>query len=706
MQNDFGTPFNVPPFDQIKPSHYIPAFENALQNCRQTVDLITANRADATFENTIIPFDRRNEHLNIISSIFFNIRETDVTDTLNIIAESVLPMLTDYDDEVYMNTALFQRIKNVYDNRTKAGLDSSQIRVVEQYYKDFVRGGALLSPSEKEKLKEVNKELSLLSLKFGNNLLAETNNFKLVIDTIADLAGLPENVVATAAQRANEANMPGKWLFTLHNASLIPFLTYSDSHELRKVMFDAYSSRCNKGDQYDNKELAIKMATLRAKRAAILGYKSHAQYVIENNMAQRPEAVDSFLKELWKPALQKAKYELQDMKNYAYRYNRTVSVEACDWFYWAEKVRKSKYDIDETQLSQYFALPNVRAGLFEVANRLYGISFKKLSDVPAYNNECCEVFEVVEKDGSHLGVFYFDYHPRATKSGGAWQTCFREALDNFDGSRISAHVSNVCNFTLPVDNQPALLTFDEVQTMFHEFGHGLHALFSKGKYRRTCGVVPRDYVELPSQIMEHWPSEPECLKMFAKHFQTGEAIPDNLIQKMKNAGTFNQGFATVEYIAASLLDLKWHSIDVNTKIDNAEEFEANAMKEIGLIDEIIPRYKSTYFAHIFNGGYSAGYYVYMWAELLDCDAYAAYKESGNIYNPEIAASFRKKCLEEIGEDDAMKQYMKFRKQQPDIKYLIEKRGLEEKRQYRPQPAVQQQPVQQLPVSVQPSVDTL
>ncbi|MCQ2216117.1 MAG: M3 family metallopeptidase [Bacteroidales bacterium] len=679
LKTPFQTEYNVPPFEEIKPSHYVPAFEAAIDDARRAIDLIASNRADATFQNTIIPFDRRDEHLNVISNILFNICETDVTDTLNIVSATVREMLTSYGDETVMNDALFMRVKKVYDDRFNSGLDSSQIRVAELYYKQFVRGGALLSPADKDKLKEINLELAKLSHKFAMNLLAETNAYQLVIDTVPDLAGLPEGVIAAAAERAEKAGKSGKWLFTLQKASMIPFLTYSEKHDLRKQIYDAYSKRGNNDNENDNKDIIIKLSHLRAQKAELLGYKSHAHYVISENMASTPEAVDSFLMELWTPALQKAKYELKDMKDFAWRYNHTTTLEACDWFYWAEKLRKAKFDVDETELSQYFALPNVRAGLFEVANKLYGIKFKKLDNVPVYNKECSEVFEVTEKDGSYLGVFYFDYFPRASKGAGAWCTSFQSALDNFDGTREAAQVSNVCNFTAPVGDQPALLTYDDVETMFHEFGHGLHALFSKGYYRKTCGEVPRDYVELPSQIMEHWPNEPECLKTFAKHFQTGEAIPDALIEKVKKAGTFNQGFATVEYLAASLLDLKWHTIDSKTVISDANAFEAEAMKGIGLIDEILPRYRSTYLAHCFSGGYSAGYYVYMWAELLDCDAFAAYKESGDIYNTELAASFRKNCLAEVGEDDAMNQYLKFRGKKPDVKYLIEKRGLNEKR---------------------------
>lgn len=675
MNEEFETPYGVPPFEQIKYSDYVPAFEAALKSCNETVELIVSNRNEATFENTIIPFDRREIHLSTLTNILFGLRETENCDSLSAIAEVVLPMLTSYSDDVVMNKPLFERIKRVYDTRKEAGLDSSQIRVVEKYYDDFVRNGALLSDKDQETLRGYNQELSLLQLNFGNNLLEETNSsFRLLIDSVSDLAGLPEGVVASAAERAKEAGEDGKWLFTLSKASMIPFLTYSERQDLRKALYDGYCMRGNNGNKYDNKEILAKMATIRAKRAALLGYANHAEYVIAENMAKTPQAVETFLMNLWTPALKKANAELREMKNFAYRYDRTTKIEACDWFYWAEKLRKAKYDVDEQMLSEYFVLENVQKGMFEVATKLYGVTFKKIEEIPLYNPNNV-VYEVSEANGEYIGLIYFDFHPRASKGGGAWCTGFRDALDNFDGTRTPAQVSIVCNFTTPTADTPALLTFDEVQTMFHEFGHGLHALFSSGKYRKTAGVVPRDYVELPSQIMEHWAAEPEVMKMYGRHYKSGDTIPDALIEKLKSAGTFNQGFATVEYLAASLLDLKWHTLSADTTVADVNKFEADAMKAIGLMEEIVPRYRSTYFAHIFDGGYSAGYYVYMWAELLDCDAFNAYKETGDLYNQDLAGKFRKHCLSEIGEYDQMGQYVKFRGQEPNIEYLLENRGL-------------------------------
>lgn len=675
MHKSFDTPHGVPAFDQISYADYQPAIEAALKETDEVVSLIVSNPAEPTFDNVIVPFDRRNEHLNVIAGIFGNLKETDNCDELTAIAQVVFPMLTANDDNVYMNPELFGKIKAVYDRRAELG-DTSKVRVVEKYYNDFVRRGALLSEADQNTLREYNRELSLLSLTFGNNLLNETNDsYQLVIDNPDDLAGLPEGVIAAAADRAASAGHAGKWIFTLQKASMIPFLQYSERPELRKALYDGYINRGNNGNSYDNKNVLLKMATIRAKKAQLLGYKSHAHYVIESNMAKTPEAVTDFLLDLWKPALQKAKRELQDMRNFAYRYNRTTKVEAADWWYWAEKLRKAKYDVDEQTLSEYFVLENVQQGMFDVANKLYGVTFRRNDSVPHYNANDNVVYEVYEANGDYLGLIYFDWHPRGSKGFGAWCTSFQDAIDNFDGSRTPAQVSIVCNFTLPTADAPALLNFDEVQTMFHEFGHGLHGLFSKGLYRRTAGDVPRDYVELPSQIMEHWAAEPAVMKQYARHYKTGEVIPDELIAKLQNAGTFNQGFATVEYIAASLLDLKWHSISADTTITDVNAFEKAAMDEIGLIDEIVPRYRSTYFAHIFDGGYSAGYYVYMWAELLDCDAFGAYTESGDIFNADLAAKFRQHCLAEIGEADPMAQYKKFRGQEPVIDYLIEKRGL-------------------------------
>lgn len=670
----FDTPYGVVPFDQIKNSDYVPAFEAAIADVDKTIQLIAGNRNEPTFENTIIPFDRREEHLRVLTNLFFNLSETERCDTMVTLAETIMPMLNKASDDVYMNKELFERIKAVYDSR--ASLDSIQQRVTELYYNDFVRHGALLSEADQATLRDYNNQISLLSLKFGTNMLEETNqSYRLVIDTVADLAGLPENVITAAAERAEKEGLKGKWLFTLHNASLIPFLQYSDRRDLRKAMFDAYCTRANHDDERDNKQNVLQLASLRAKRAKLLGYANHAQYVIAENMAATPEAADSLLQMIWAPALKKAKAELKELKDFAWRYNYTTEIEASDWWYWTEKLRKFKFDLEEKEVSEYFVLENVQKGMFDVANKLYGITFKKVDDVPHYNADNV-VYEVSEADGTYLGLIYFDWHPRSTKSGGAWCTYYQEPLDNFDGSRTPCIASIVCNFTTPTADTPALLSTDEVQTMFHEFGHSLQFLFTKGQYRRTAGVVPNDYVEMPSQIMEHWALEPEVLRSFAKHYKTGEVIPDKLIEKIERTRTFNQGFATTELTAAALLDLKWHTLSASDNVTDVNEFEAKAMNEIGLINEIRPRYRSTYFAHIFDGGYSADYYVYLWAELLDCDAYSAFKESGDIFNKDLADSFRKNCLSEVGNDTPTNQYLKFRGRKPIVDYLLKNRGLE------------------------------
>ncbi len=673
LGHTFDTPHNVPPFEDIRYRDYVPAIQEALKEVDQTVSLIVSNRSEATFENTIVPFDRRNEHLAVVEGIFFNISETENCDTLTVIAETILPQINDAEAAIYTNKALFSRIKHVYDNRSS--LDTVQQRVVDKYYKAFVRNGALLSQADQDRLRELNNKISLLTLQFNNNKLEETNDYKLVIDTVADLSGLPESLVSAAAEAAQKAGLPGKWVFTLHNASIMPFLQYSDRHELRKQIYDAYIARGTRGNAHDNRQIILDIVKLRAQRAAILGYKSHAHYVIEENMAATPEAVDSFLTDLWKSALVKAKSELNEMKNFAWRYDHTTTIESCDWSYWAEKLRKAKYDVEERVLSEYFALENVQQGLFDVVNKLYGLTLKRIDDIPHYNAEDNSVYEVFEADGSYLGLVYFDFHPRSTKSSGAWCTSFRDALDNFDGSRTPAQVSVCYNFTKPTADAPALLTYDEVQTMYHEFGHALHSLFSTGKYRATCGNVPRDYVEMPSQILENWSRDPEVMKSYAKHYKTGEVIPDELIAKLQNVGTFNQGFATVEYIAASLLDLRWHMLTADDNVTSVEDFEKQFVEESGLIAEIEPRYHSTYFSHIFGGGYSAGYYVYMWAELIDADAFSAFKESGDLFNPALTAPFRKYCLSEIGNDDTMTQYVRFRGQRPSINALLARRGL-------------------------------
>jgi len=673
--SDYETPFQTPPFDIIKVEHYMPAFEKGMLEQQNEIKAIVDNKEEATFENTILAYDRSGHLLDKVSSVFFNVQSTDNNDEIQEIARVVTPLLTKHSDDISMNMDLFNRVKAVYDNREALGLDKAQKRVTEKYYNDFVRNGAELSIDDQNKLKKYNEELSNLQLKFSENQLAETNkNFKLVIESKDDLAGLPQSIISGAEETAKANGLDGKWMFTLQKPSLIPFLQYADNRQLREKIYRGYFMRGNNGNEFDNKEIARKMAMIRSQKVELLGFNTHADYAIDVNMAKTPENVDEFLMGLWKPALKVAKQELKEMQEIIDQEGGNFKLASWDWWYYAEKLRKQKYDLDESEITPYFQLENVRDGMFWVAQKLYGISFTKINNVQIYNPEV-EVFEVKEADGQHIGLLYLDYHPRDSKRSGAWQTSFRQAI-TIDNKKVSPLVSVVCNFTKPTGDMPALLTFDEVSTMFHEFGHALHALFTSGEYRRTAGVVPQDYVELPSQIMENWAAEPEVMRYYARHYKTNEIISDELINKIQKSGHFNQGFVTVEYLAASLLDLKWHNLKADEVVENTVDFEKAAMDEIGLINEIIPRYRSTYFSHIFSSDYyAAGYYVYIWAAVLDSDAFDAFKQSGDLFNPELAAKFRKNCLSECGDDEGMVQYQKFRGQDPSLQPLLNKRGL-------------------------------
>jgi peptidyl-dipeptidase Dcp len=675
---EYETPFEAPPFDEIEESHYLPAFKEGIKQAQEEVETIAVNPEAPTFENTILALDQSGELLTKVSSVFYPLRSAVSNDSIQSIAREISPLMSQHRDAVMMNMDLFARVKEVYENMDTAGLDDSQKRVVTKYYQDFVRSGANLNPEEQERLKAINTELSSLTLKFGEHLLAETNeNFELVIEDESKLAGLPDGVKSAAADAANAAGYEGKWLFNAQKPSWIPFLTYGENRELREELYRGYFMRGDRNDEYDNKEIIKQIVALRAEKAELLGFDNHADYVIDVNMAKEPDAVYDFLHKLWNPALEKSKEELAQMQAIVDAEGGNFDIAPWDWWYYAEKLRKQKYDLDESQMQPYFKLENVRDGMFWVANQLYDITFEKRSDIPVYHEDV-EVFEVKESDGSHIGLLYLDYFPRKSKRVGAWCTGFRDAgYDHKAGEVVDPLVSIVCNFTKPTGDTPSLLTWDEVNTLFHEFGHGLHGLFTEGKYSRTAGNVPRDFVELPSQIMENWCGEPEVLRQYAKHYETGEVLPDELIEKLQNSSLFNQGFANVEYLAASLLDMDWHTLTTEDQVDDVNAFEEASMNEIGLIPEILPRYRSTYFSHIFSGGYSAGYYVYKWAEVLDSDAFNAFKESGDLFNKELAAKFRKHCLQEVGEGEGMVQYKKFRGQEPSIEPLLEKLGFEE-----------------------------
>ena len=676
---EWNTPFEVPPFDQIKNSDFKPALLEGMKEQQKEIQELIDSKEPPTFENTIVALDNSGELLRKVSSVLYNLTSANTNDSLQALAQELAPALSEHSDNIYLNDALFQKVKTIYNQAQLSHpealkLTDEQRMLLDKTYKRFVRNGANLSKEDKEKLKSYNSELAVLSLKFGDNLLTETNDYELIIDNKDDLAGLPQELIDAAAEEAKNKGKEGKWIFTLSNASVMPFLQYADNRELRQTIWDAYQLRGNNNNKNDNKENVLKIAQLRMQKAQLLGYKNHAEYVLEESMAKTPDAVESLLLKLWTPALEKAKREASDIQEMMRKDGIQEDVTPADWRYYAEKIRKERYSLDEQELKPYFSLENVRQGIFDVTNKLYGLTYKELTNVPKYQEDVT-VWEVFDQNKNTLGVLYMDMHPRASKRGGAWMTSFRsQQMEN--GKRKVPVISIVCNFTKPTATTPSLLTFDEVTTFFHEFGHALHGLFSNVNYRSLAGTnVPRDFVELPSQIMENWAAEPEVLKLFAKHYKTGETIPDSLIEKMKNAGTFDQGFATTEYLAASLLDMQYHTATEQIT-DDVNTFERNAMKKIGLTDAIIPRYRSTYFSHIFSGGYSAGYYSYIWSAVLDTDAFQAFKET-SLFNPEKAKSFRENVLEKGATEDPAALYRKFRDADPKIEPLLKKRGLVE-----------------------------
>lgn len=674
---EWNTPFEVPPFDKIKNDDFKPAILEGIKDHEKDIKTIVDAKDVPSFENIIVALDNSGEVLGKVTTVLFNLTSANTNDTLQKLAQEMAPTLSEHNDNIYLNDALFKKVKAVYDQYQVAKpetmkLTTEQQMLLNETYKRFVRSGANLSKENKEQLKKFNSELSVLALKYGDNLLNETNNYELVIDNKANLAGLPQELIDAAADDAKAKGKEGKWVFTLSNSSVMPFLQYATNRELRETMLNAYQMRGNQNNGNDNKDIALKIANLRMQKAQLLGYKNHAEYVLEESMAKNPEAVNNILMKLWTPALEKAKKEATDIQEMMRKEGINEDVTPADWRYYTEKIRKERFNLDEQELKPYFSLENVRNGVFDVTHKLWGLTYKELNNVPKYHEDVT-VWEVFDANKKTLGLLYMDMHPRASKRGGAWMTSYREQqMEN--GKRKVPVISIVCNFTKPTTTTPSLLTFDETITFFHEFGHALHGLLSNVNYKGLAGTnVPRDFVELPSQVMENWAAEPEVLKLYAKHYKTGEVIPDALIEKMKAAGTFDQGFATTEYLAASLLDMQYHTATTEIK-DDINTFELNAMKNIGLIDAIIPRYRSTYFSHIFAGGYSAGYYSYIWSAVLDTDAFQAFKET-SLFNQEKAKLFREYVLEKGGTDDPAVLYRKFRGADPEIEPLLNKRGL-------------------------------
>lgn len=670
---EFNTPYGVPPFDRIDDEHYLPAFEEAIARHEADIEAIVANTEAPTFENTIVAYDRSGEMLSRVSPVFSGVRGANTNPRMQEIAREVTPMLSSHSNKIRFNQELFARIKTVYDQRESLNLNNEQMRVVEKIYNDFARNGAALPEAEREELKALNEKISMTSLQLNENLLAENNGFKLVLENEADLAGLPAAVISAAADEAAKSGHEGKWVFTLAKPSWIPFLQFSERRDLREKIYTAYINRGDNNNENDNKALFLELMQLRRQMAQMLGYENYAAYFISEQMAENPQNVYDFFDQIWEPALDVAKAERQQMQDIIDRENGGFDLERWDWWYYAEKLRAEKYNMDEDEIKPYFSIENARNGSFTLANKLFGLTFEERPEIPVYHEEV-EAYEVFDKDGSHLAILYIDPHPRPGKRGGAWCGTYRSGSYDADGNKIAPVVTMVMNFTRPVGDKPALLSWDENTTYFHEFGHALHNFFADGHYNRTSRSVPRDFVELPSQILENWASEPALLKAYALHYETGEPIPDELIEKLNNAGNFNQGFANVEYIAASILDLDWHTTPVGTDTD-VNAFEKASMDRLGLIDEIVPRYRTPNFGHIFGSGYAAGYYVYRWAGVLDADAFYAFKNSGDLFNQELADKFRKYVLAGNAHWEGMEAYVNFRGQEPDIEPFLIQSGL-------------------------------
>lgn len=659
-------PFGAPEFDKFKIEDYKPAFDQAFAEKRADIKKIIENKDVPTYANTVEALELSGKNLEKVSSIFFNLNESENTPQMTEIEEYAIPKMTDLNGYIFMNDTLFSRIRTLYDNRNNLGLNEEQMIVLDNYYQSFVRGGALLNREEKAKLLEIDTQLGLLSVKFGSNLLADNKDFKLVITDPKDLSGLPQGVIDAAAGKEGKS-----WTFTLDKPSCIPFLQYADNRSLREKVYKAYYGRGNNDNRNNNTAIIKEILQLRQEKAKLLGYKTYAHFVLSEKMAKTPEAALNLMNSIWEPALQRAKEEKAELQKIADREGAGIKIEGWDWFYYTEKLRKEKYALNDEAIKPYFKLENVLNGAFDCAEKLYGVKFKKRTDIPVYNSEV-ETYEVLDSNGKHLGIFYTDFFPRATKRQGAWMTNFVNQR-NICGQEVRPMIVNVCNFTAPQDSIPALLNIDETRTLFHEFGHALHGLLTQAHYPSVSGTnVKHDFVELFSQINEKWSIHPSVMPTFAKHYESGKPIPAELIGKMQKSAHFNMGFETTELVAAALLDMKMHLIDDYSNF-NCNEYEQQLRKELGFIPEIEYRYRSTNFSHVFSGGYEVGYYSYLWAEVLDCDAFELFLEKG-IFDKNTAAAF-KNLIEMGGSKDPMREYRKFRGAEPDPAALLRARGL-------------------------------
>lgn len=667
--SEFETPYGTPDFNRIKVEHYEPAFLKGIKQQNEEIKAIVENPDEPTFENTIVALDNSGEILARVSGVFFALTEADTNDEMMALEAKIAPMLSEHSDNIFLNQELYKRVAAVHaqEEAGKIQLTTEQHYLLDKYYKEFIRSGAGLDAQKQERLREINKQLSTLTIEFGNHVLADNNDYLLVVDKKEDLAGLPDAVIAGAAQEAKAHGKDGKWVFTLQESSRTPLLQYAQNRELRKNIYQAYTSLGNRGNANDNKEVLKKVLALRLEKAQLMGFNNFAEYQLADNMAKNPKNALDLLYGLWEYSIKNAKAEAAELQKIMDREGKGEKLEAWDWWYYAEKLRQEKYDLNEDAIKPYFSQEDVHNGLCTVVNKLYGITLTPCDSISVYNKDV-KTYIVKDADGSLLGVFYSDYMPRASKRSGAWMSNFREQQEG-----VRPLIYNVASFTKPAGDLPSLLTIDEARTMYHEFGHALHGLLTQCKYKGVSGTsVAQDFVELPSQIMEHWAVEPEVLKMYAKHYQTREAIPDSLIAKIENQALFNQGFMTTELLAAAILDMEMHCLTTMEGFD-VLQFEKQLMDKLGLIPQIAPRYRSTYFNHIM-GGYAAGYYSYIWAERLDTDAFEAFKEHG-LFDQATATSFRKNILEKGGSDDPMKLYVTFRGAEPSLDALLKTRGL-------------------------------
>lgn len=667
--SEFETPYGTPDFNRIKVEHYEPAFLKGIKQQNEEIKAIVENPDEPSFENTIVALDNSGEILARVSGVFFALTEADTNDEMMALEAKIAPMLSEHSDNIFLNQELYKRVAAVHaqEEAGKIQLTTEQHYLLDKYYKEFIRSGAGLDAQKQERLREINKQLSTLTIEFGNHVLADNNDYLLVVDKKEDLAGLPDAVIAGAAQEAKAHGKDGKWVFTLQESSRTPLLQYAQNRELRKNIYQAYTSLGNRGNANDNKEVLKKVLALRLEKAQLMGFNNFAEYQLADNMAKNPKNALDLLYGLWEYSIKNAKAEAAELQKIMDREGKGEKLEAWDWWYYAEKLRQEKYDLNEDAIKPYFSQEDVHNGLCTVVNKLYGITLTPCDSISVYNKDV-KTYIVKDADGSLLGVFYSDYMPRASKRSGAWMSNFREQQEG-----VRPLIYNVASFTKPAGDLPSLLTIDEARTMYHEFGHALHGLLSQCKYKGVSGTsVAQDFVELPSQIMEHWAVEPEVLKMYAKHYQTREAIPDSLIAKIENQALFNQGFMTTELLAAAILDMEMHCLTTMEGFD-VLQFEKQLMDKLGLIPQIAPRYRSTYFNHIM-GGYAAGYYSYIWAERLDTDAFEAFKEHG-LFDQATATSFRKNILEKGGSDDPMKLYVTFRGAEPSLDALLKTRGL-------------------------------